>query len=234
MRPAHLLLIEDDPDIVQFLTADLQDAGYRVSSASSVMQGLTCARELTPDLVITDLGLPDGDGSDVVRRLRTTSRVPIIVLSARDAVRSKVGLLEAGADDYLVKPFEIQELLARIDAQLRGRTTDRLVVGELELHPSRHLATWAGKELRLSPKEFGLLSLLMQHPGRVYSREEIIGVLWQGELPQRSNVIDVHFSNLKEKLRKEGVYTLLRTVRGIGYALKDSLPVAPPGPPRES
>ena len=119
MSASLLLLIEDDREIVRFLTADLKDAGYRVSTAGSVMQGLICARELTPDLVLTDLGLPDGDGRDVVRRLRATSRVPIIVLSARDEVCSKVDLLEAGADDYLVKPFESQELLARIDARLR-------------------------------------------------------------------------------------------------------------------
>ena len=222
MRLCHLLLIEDDPDIVHFLSADLIDAGYRVSSAASVRHGLIRAHELAPDLVITDLGLPDGDGTDLVRRLRVSSQVPIVVLSARDQIGIKVELLEAGANDYLVKPFESQELLATIDARLTAEVTDRLVVGELSVQPSRHLATWAGKDLRLSPEELALLTLLMQQPGRVITRYEMTSGLQDG-----SNA-DVQFCTLKEKLRTQGVSTMLRTVRGLGYAIKEQGAATPP------
>ena len=212
----HLLLIEDDADIVDFLQADLEDAGYRVSAAFSVARGLLLARELQPDLILTDLGLPDGDGRRVVHTIRLQSQLPIIVLTARDDVSEKVALLAAGADDYVVKPFVMAELLARIAVQLRTPLNPTLSVGELELQPHNHLALLAGRELRLAPKEFQLMS----HPGRVYTRQEINKALWNGKLPEYSNVIDVHFANLRAKFREREVHTLLRTVRGVGYALR--------------
>jgi len=216
---AHILLIEDDLDIARLLELDLTEAGYQVALAMSVMDGLTKARELTPDLLITDLGLPDGDGRDVVIRLRKNNSLPIIVLTARDDVSEKVALLEAGADDYIVKPFSIAELLARIAVQLRSSPQQLLTAGVLTLYPNKRLAILADHELRLSPREFDLLALLLQEPGRVYTRAEVIKALWQDTLPSESNVVDVHFANIRAKFREHEVYRLLRTVRGAGYAL---------------
>ena len=140
MPLAHLLLIEDDADIVDVLQVDLEDAGYRVTTASSVARGLLLAREMRPDLILTDLGLPDGDGHRVVHTVRQQSDVPIIVVTARGDVSEKVALLAAGADDYVVKPFETAELLARISVQLRTPLLRTLSVGPLELQPHKHLA----------------------------------------------------------------------------------------------
>jgi two-component system, OmpR family, copper resistance phosphate regulon response regulator CusR len=220
MKPSQILLIEDDADIAALLRQELLDHDFAVSVANSVLQGLTQAREQQPDLVLLDLGLPDGDGRDVLTRLRRSSEVPVIVLTARDVVGEKVELLELGADDYVVKPYRIEELLARIAVQLRQDTSSVLSLGDLEVSPSKRLAMYQGKELRLSPKEFELLTLLMQQPGRVYSRAELMHTVWQDKLPEGSNVVDVHFANLRGKLREVELYGLLRTVRGVGYALR--------------
>jgi two-component system, OmpR family, copper resistance phosphate regulon response regulator CusR len=221
---AHLLLIEDDPDLLSILLDELQDVGYQVTSATSLVQGLIQAREVGPDLIITDLGLPDGDGSEVVTRLRRTSRLPIIVLTARDDVTEKVKLLELGADDYLVKPVSPVELLARIAVQLRTPATDTVVAGPLVVYPSQHLATLDGEDLCLSPKELALLLLLLHQPGRVYTRPEIVQGVWDGHLALDSNVIDVHLSGLRQKLHQRGGHGLLRNVRGVGYALRVPVP----------
>jgi len=208
------------PTLSISLQAYLEDAGYRVSAAFSVARGLLLARESQPDLILTDLGLPDGDGRRVVHTIRLQSQVPIIVLTARDDTSEKVALLSAGADDYVVKPFVMAELLACTAVQLRTPLNPTLSVGELELQPHNYLALLAGREPRLAPKEFQLLNLLMSRPRRVYTRQEINKALWDGKLPEYSNVIDVHFANLRAKFREREVYTLLRTVRGDGYALR--------------
>jgi two-component system copper resistance phosphate regulon response regulator CusR len=219
MPSPHLLIIEDDPDIAELLKHDLNDAGYRVSVAGGVMQGLTLTRELTPDLILLDLGLPDGDGRQILKRVRLNNPVPIIVLTARDQVGEKVELLELGADDYLVKPFAPAELLARIAVQFRKEVTEVLTLKELELFPDRRQVTFKGQELRLSPKEFDLLALLMRQPGRVYSRLDLIKEVWNGQLSVDSNVVDVHFAHIRSKFREVELYGLIRTVRGYGYAL---------------
>lgn len=220
MKSANLLVIEDDLDIASSLRYELELAGYTVRVAGSVIQGLTQAREQLPDLVLLDLGLPDGDGRGVLSRLRVNSNVPVIVLTALDAVEDKVELLALGADDYVVKPFQIEELLARIGVQLRQDAPQVLAVAGLELYPDRRLAMYEGREVHFSPKEFELLSVLMSQPGRVYSRKDLIQAVWQGALPEGSNVVDVHFANLRGKLRDVELYGLLRTVRGVGYALR--------------
>ncbi len=216
----RILVIEDDLDIANVLRMDLTDAGFEVEHADSAMNGLIKAREEQPTLILLDLGLPDFDGGDVVQRLRKNSAVPIIVLTARDTVEEKVRLLGLGADDYLIKPFHPDELLARVKVQLRQRTTESLTMGELTLDPQKRLVTYKGDELRLSPKEFDILALLIRQPGRVYSRQEIGQEIWQGRLPEGSNVVDVHMANLRAKLRDLDGYGLLRTVRGVGYALR--------------
>ena len=210
VTPQRILIIEDDLDIANVLRMDLTDAGFEVDHADSAMNGLIKAREEQPTLILLDLGLPDFDGGDVVQRLRKNSAVPIIVLTARDTVEEKVRLLGLGAD----------ELLARVKVQLRQRTTESLTMGDLTLDPQKRLVTFKGDELRLSPKEFDILALLIRQPGRVYSRHEIGQDIWQGRLPEGSNVVDVHMANLRAKLRDLDGYGLLRTVRGVGYALR--------------
>lgn len=216
----RILIIEDDTDIANVLKMDLTDAGYDVEHADSAMNGLIRAREDHPALILLDLGLPDFDGGDVVQRLRKNSAVPIIVLTARDTVDEKVRLLGLGADDYLIKPFHPDELIARVKVQLRQRTTESLTMGDLTLDPQKRLVMYKAEELRLSPKEFDILALLIRQPGRVYSRQEIGQEIWQGRLPEGSNVVDVHMANLRAKLRDLDGYGLLRTVRGVGYALR--------------
>jgi two-component system copper resistance phosphate regulon response regulator CusR len=216
----HVLIIEDDPDIAHLLQLDLLDAGYHTTTATSVLQGLTTAREHTPDLILLDLGLPDGDGRNVLTRLRINTTTPVIILTARDTTEEKVELLNLGANDYLPKPFDSRELLARIAVQLRVPTYDVLTLGTLELYPAKKLVTHDGLELRFSPKEFEILEFLMRHPGRVFSRPDLFNAIWKTKVDTSSNLVDVHLANIRTKLRDAGLYGLLRTVRGVGYALK--------------
>ncbi len=217
----RILLIEDDPGIAELLSLELKEAGFQVDWAETGMRGLVRLREARPDLVILDLGLPDLDGAEVVRRIRATSDIPILVLTAQDAVGRKVSLLLEGADDYLVKPFHPQELLARIQVQLRNKQgSEVLSLGGLEVYPKKRLVRFQDREVRLSPKEFDLLHLLLSRPGRVFSRQEIEERLWGRPLEKDSNLVDVHVANLRAKLREAGAYGYLRTVRGVGYAVR--------------
>ncbi len=217
----RILLIEDDAEIARLLEAELGEAGYEVDWAPSGMQGLVKLRESPPNLIILDLGLPDIDGAEIARRAKQNGDLPIIVLTATDAVERKVQLLLGGADDYLTKPFHPAELLARIQVQLRkseGGEVRR--VGALEIAVEARRVTHEGKEISLSPKEFALLELLSSRPGRVFSRDEIARHIWGHPLESNSNVVDVHVANLRAKLRDAGAYGYLRTVRGVGYALR--------------
>jgi two-component system, OmpR family, alkaline phosphatase synthesis response regulator PhoP len=218
---ARILVIEDDPDITRVLRFELEEAGFVVHTAIDGVSGLTAAREVMPDLVILDLGLPDFDGAEIARRVRKTSDIPIIILTALDALSTKVSLLEGGADDYLTKPFEPAELVARVRVQLRKhRGGDAIVLGLLEIHMEKRLVRYNTKEIRLSPKEFELLAFLARQPGRVYARDEIERGVWGSNLDENSNVVDVHMANIRSKLRDMDGYGVIRTVRGIGYALK--------------
>ncbi len=220
MSPMRILTIEDDPDIAHLLQLDLTDAGYEVLHAGDGMTGLTLARQERPAVVLLDLGLPDFDGAEVLKRLRRTSTVPIIVLTARDTVEEKVRLLGLGADDYVIKPFHPDELIARIQVQLRQKEGEVLAVGPLTLDPQKRLAYHQDNELLLSPTEFNILEALMQQPGRVVSRKELADTVWQGRLNEGSNVVDVHIANLRGKLRDVDAFRLVRTVRGVGYAIR--------------
>jgi DNA-binding response OmpR family regulator len=218
---ARILVIEDDADILKVVRFELEEAGFSVITAPDGVTGLTTAREENPELVILDLGLPDLDGAEIARRIRKTSDIPIIILTAMDAVSTKVSLLEGGADDYLTKPFEPAELVARVKVQLRRhRGGEVVVLGLLEIHPEKRLVRYNQKEIRLSPKEFELLNFLARQPGRVYNREEIERGVWGSDLDDNSNVVDVHMANIRSKLREADGYGVIRTVRGIGYALK--------------
>lgn len=217
----HVLIVEDDVDISRLLRLELEDAGFRVSCFDSGMRGLAAIREERPDLVILDLGLPDLSGAEIARRVRRTDPTPIIILTAADDVETKVTLLNAGADDYLAKPFHVEELLARVGVQLRKYGGDAAtMIGELMIDAVRRQVYWAEDEVRLSPREFELLQYLASQPGRVYSRREIEQSVWGGDLPPTSNVVDVHVANIRGKLREAGGYGVIRTVRGVGYAIK--------------
>ena len=219
--PKKILLIEDDRDIARLLQAELSEAGYEVSWAGSGMQGLVRLREDPPQLVVLDLGLPDLDGAEIARRIKQRGDLPIIVLTATDAVERKVELLLGGADDYLTKPFHPAELLARIQVQLRrGRGGEVRRVGELEIDTEARRVRHRGVEVQLSPKEFALVELLSSKPGRVFSRDEIEERVWDHPLDSGSNVVDVHIANLRNKLRAVEAFGYLRTVRGVGYALQ--------------
>jgi DNA-binding response OmpR family regulator len=219
-RP-RVLVIEDDADIGRLLRLELGEAGFEVEVHDRGTSGLTALRERTPDVVVLDLGLPDLSGAEIARRIRRTETVPIVVLTAADELGSKVRLLEDGADDYLVKPFHVEELVARIRVQLRSRGGEAVLrVGALTVDRMGREVLHGGHEVAVSPREFDLLALLAAQPGRVFAREEIERRLWgDGDGPS-SNSVDVHVANLRGKLRDAGAHGLIRTVRGVGYAIK--------------
>jgi DNA-binding response OmpR family regulator len=218
---SSIVVIEDDADIARLLELELADAGYEAHTFPNAIRGLAAVRELAPDLVVLDLGLPDLDGTEIAGRIRRTGATPILVLTARDEVASKVALFEIGVDDYLVKPFHPAELLARVAALLRRHQVGApSEIGELRIDPIRRQVWWAGTEVRLSRREFGLLALLAVQPGRVYGREEIERALWSDDPSPTSNAVDVHIGNLRSKLRDAGGFGVIRTVRGVGYALR--------------
>jgi DNA-binding response OmpR family regulator len=221
MTGKRILIVEDDLDILRLLTRELEDAGFEVLAFDSGIRGLSAVRESEPDLVILDLGLPDLTGQEIARRVRHTGDTPIIILTAADEVGTKVEMLNAGADDYLAKPFHVEELLARVNVQLRKRTLGSAQkIGELTIDPVRRQVFWAEDEIRFSPREYELITYLAGQPGRVYSRKEIENNVWGEDLPPSSNVVDVHIANIRGKLRDAGGYGVIRTIRGVGYALK--------------
>ncbi len=215
----RVLVIEDDPELGPLLSQELQNAGYRVRWAQTGVAGLTMIREDEPDAIVLDLGLPDLEGEEILRRVRATSEAAVLILTAAHEVGRKVAVLREGADDYLTKPFYFAELLARLEAILRRAESGRKVrVGELELDRVKKLACFQGQPLDLSPREFEIAALLATRPGRVFSRREIAEALWGTHTP-KSNTIDVHVAKLRAKLIDAGATGYLRTVRGVGYAL---------------
>lgn len=219
--PQRVVIVEDDLDITRLLTLELEEAGYEVHAFDGGMRGLAGIRELKPDLIVLDLGLPDLSGAEIARRVRRTEGTPIVILTAADDVATKVEMLNAGADDYLAKPFHVEELIARVGVQLRKRNGGvPTKVGDLTLDTVRKQVWWTQLEVKLSPRELDLLAFLAAQPGRVYSRAEIERSVWGEDLPPTSNVVDVHIANIRSKLRDAGGYGVIRTVRGVGYAIK--------------
>lgn len=220
-RSKKIIVVEDDLDISHLLQLELSEAGFAVEAFETGMRGLAAVREQSPDLVILDLGLPDLSGAEIARRIRQTGDTPIIILTAADDVGTKVEMLNAGADDYLAKPFHAEELIARVGVQLRKRNGQAArKVGDLSIDAVRRQILWGDTEVRLSPREFDLIAYLSSQPGRVYSRQEIELNVWGEQLPAASNVVDVHIANIRSKLRDAGGFGIIRTVRGIGYAVK--------------
>ncbi|MHB2024470.1 MAG: response regulator transcription factor [Mycobacteriales bacterium] len=220
-----VLVIEDDPRIVTFLVKGLRAEGYQARVAAQAGQAL---RQLSEDpesisLVLLDLGLPDMDGQELLVQLRRRRpEIPVIVLTARDATAEKVRSLDAGAHDYVTKPFAFDELLARIRAALRSRTqtvSTELVVGDLRLDLLTKVAWRAGRRIDLAPREWSLLELLMRHPEQVFSRAQILARVWDYDFEPGSNVVDVYIGYLRRKLNSAQLPPLIETVRHAGYRL---------------
>ena len=218
-----MLVVEDDDAIAQVLQRSLRMEGYEVRIAGDGVTALDEAHAFLPDLVILDLGLPRLDGLEVAKMLRRTDDVPILVLTARDGVESRVEGLDAGADDYLVKPFERQELLARLRALLRRRPPRgqaTLAMGDLKLNPDTHEVTRNGRSVDLTQREFELLENLMRNERIVISRQRLLDEVWGYDPFSMTNTIEVFVSNLRRKLEAGGEPRLLHTIRGAGYVLR--------------
>ena len=222
-RDPRVLVVEDDEDIAQALQRSLRLEGYEVRLAGDGEAALRTAITFQPDLVVLDLGLPKLDGIEVARRLRAADDVPILMLTARDAVESRVEGLDSGADDYLVKPFERQELLARLRALLRRRPprgSASLVVADLSLNPDTHEVHRGGRTVELTQREFELLEYLMRNERIVVPRQRLLEEVWGYDPFATTNTIEVFVSNLRRKLEAEGEPRLLHTIRGAGYVLR--------------
>jgi two-component system, OmpR family, response regulator MprA len=219
----RVLVIEDDADIADVLRRSLRLESYDVQLAEDGQAALELAADFEPDAVVLDLGLPRLDGVEVCRRLRSDSDVPILILTARDGVDARVEGLDSGADDYLVKPFERQELLARLRALLRRRPprgSAFRVVGDLRLNPETREVFRGDRRLELTAREFELLDYLMRNERLVVSRQQLLEDVWDYYAFAETNTVDVFVSTLRRKLEAGGEPRLLHTVRGAGYVLR--------------
>lgn len=219
-----LLVIDDEVQIRRLLRVTLEAAGYRVREAETAQLGLNEIALAAPDGVILDLGLPDLDGTEVVKRLRGWSRVPVLVLSVRDSEDDKIAALDAGADDYLTKPFGGRELLARVRAILRraqpAGETAVVAFGDIEIDLAARVVRRASAEVRLTAKEYGLLRLLAQHRGKVVTHRRILRELWGPNAEAHTHYLRVHMTHLRQKLEREPhTPRHLKTDAGIGYRL---------------
>jgi two-component system response regulator MprA/two-component system response regulator TrcR len=221
-KGARILLVEDDRSIAGFVEPELEHLGFAVRCAYDGHAGLEEAQAFGPALIILDIMLPGLDGVGVLRRLRQGgNRVPVIMLTARDTTLDKVHSLDSGADDYLTKPFDIEELLARIRALLRRAEGDEiLLVGDLEINTSTRGVRRAEREIELTAREFELLEFMARNPRRVLSRDLLLSRVWDEEFGLTTNLVDVYIGYLRKKVDAPGEERLIRTVRGAGYALK--------------
>ena len=223
---ARLLVVDDEPNIRELLSASLRFAGFEVVTAADGREAVQVAERSRPDLVVLDVMLPDMDGFDVIRRLRTTARpLPVVFLTARDATHDKITGLTLGGDDYVTKPFSLEEVLARIRAVLRRTRGDmappgRLRVADLELDEDSHEVRRAGEEVHLSPTEFRLLHFLMSNVGRVLSKAQILDHVWEYDFGGDSNVVESYVSYLRRKVDRTEP-RLIHTLRGVGYMVRE-------------
>lgn len=222
---AHLLVVDDDPRITDLLRRIMAYDGYSVAVAASGDEALNKTLEKVPDLIILDIMLPGLDGLEVVRRLRAAGdNVPIMLLTAKDAVADRVEGFEVGADDYLVKPFAPEELQARVKAILRRKQAERheiLKYADVELDTGTRVAYRGAREIELSPTEYELLSLFLRRPRQVLTRDIIMDRVWGLDFEGSSNVLEVYIGYLRNKLEGGGESRLIYTVRGIGYVFKE-------------
>jgi two-component system OmpR family response regulator len=224
---ARLLVVDDEPNILELLSASLRFAGFEVATATNGDEAMTAARRNRPDLVILDVMMPGTDGFAVLRRLRGEgSRVPVLFLTARDATEDKIIGLTLGGDDYVTKPFSLEEVLARIRAVLRRANGDgavpapaRLSFADIELDEDTHEAWKAGSQVALSPTEFKLLRYFMQNAGRVLSKAQILDHVWRYDFGGQANVVESYVSYLRRKVDTTEP-RLIHTLRGVGYVLR--------------
>lgn len=222
-----ILIVEDEEKIARFIELELMHEGYKVIKASNGRIGLEIAERGEADLVILDVMLPEINGLEVLRRLRKTSDVPVIMLTARDAVMDKVSGLDAGADDYITKPFAIEELLARIRTALKKRVVtvkkdeDVISCGLLTLDKMRYKVMYDGTEIELTNREFTLLQVLMENKNIVLTRDVLIEKVWGYDYFGETNVIDVYVRYLRTKIDDTFKVKIITTVRGVGYVIKD-------------
>lgn len=222
----RVLVVEDDQRLRDMLRRNLIFEGYAVDTAENAEAAFHAMRERVPDAIILDLMLPDMDGIEVCRRVREASTVPILILTARDSIEDRVTGLDAGADDYVVKPPEIDELLARIRALLRRHKMEAdpeiYEFADLRLNPRTRQVFRGNEEIHLTAKEFDLLHLFMRHPNQVLTREMIYEHIWDYDFGGESNIIEVYVRYLRTKLEASGRPRLIQTVRGVGYALREA------------
>ena len=225
---SDILVVEDEPAIQELIAVNLEHAGHRVQRAGTAAEADALIREIKPDLILLDWMLPDVAGTVLARKLRADARskdIPIIMLTARAQEQDKIEGLDAGADDYITKPFSPKELMARIKAVLRRRapqlTDDLIEIGDLSLDPAAHRVNGAGRQLALGPTEFKLLHFFMTHPERVYSRMQLLDQVWGDHVFVEERTVDVHIRRLRQALEPTGHDGLIETVRGAGYRLHD-------------
>lgn len=225
MTGHRVLIVDDEPQILRFLKPSLVAAGYEVVAAATGSEALKAAATRAPDVIVLDLGLPDMDGKDVIRELRTWCKTPILVLSARDREAEKIAALDLGADDYINKPFGIGELTARLRTALRHAAQasgeqSRFQSGALEIDVLAHSVTWAGVPLKLTPKEFDLLAVLVRNAGRVVTHRQILTAVWGPAHTEDLQYLRVFIGQLRQKLRTtSGAPEFILTEPGIGYRL---------------
>jgi two-component system OmpR family response regulator len=223
----QILVVEDEVKLAQFIKLELDYEGYEVTVAHDGLGGLSTAREMHPDLILLDWMLPGISGPEICRRLRQTGdKVPIILLTAKDEVSDRVTGLDAGADDYLIKPFSIEELLARIRANLRRtqeEDTDLLQFDDLSLNRGTREVYRGTRLIELTAKEFDLLEYLLSHPRQVLTRDQILERVWGYDFMGDSNIIEVYVRYLRLKLEAEQETRLIHTVRGVGYVLREEI-----------
>lgn len=220
----NILVVEDEPAIQELIAINLEHAGHRVQRAHTAAEADAIVRDVRPDLILLDWMLPDIAGTALARKLRADARskdIPIIMLTARAQEQDKVEGLDAGADDYITKPFSPKELLARIKAVLRRRapqlTDDVIEVSGLTLDPGSHRVTAGGSEIALGPTEFKMLHFFMTHPERVYTRMQVLDRVWGDHVFVEERTVDVHIRRLRQALERTGHDRLIETVRGAGY-----------------
>lgn len=222
----RILVVDDDTRILAMMRRGLIFAGYDVETTASGEAAMDSMLAVVPDIVVLDVMLPGIDGLEVCRRMRAAEpKLPILMLTARDRVPDRVAGLDAGADDYLVKPFAFDELLARVRALLRragGEQSDVMTFSDLHLDPTTHEVRRGERDVELTLTEYQLLEYFMRHPRQVLSRDRIHDAIWGDEFFPESNVIDVHVKRLREKLEEQDEPRLIQTIRGVGYSLRQS------------
>jgi two-component system phosphate regulon response regulator PhoB len=226
---ARILIVEDEEPLTMLLRYNLEAEGYEVETSARGDEADTRLKESTPDLVVLDWMLPGLSGIELCRRLRArpeTRQLPIIMLTARGEESDRIRGLDTGADDYLTKPFSMTELLARLRAVMRrirpSLAPDTVAIGDIEMDRAAHRVRRAGKEVHLGPTEYKLLDHLIQHPGRVFSREQLLDAVWGSDVYVEARTVDVHVGRLRKALNIDGTQDPIRTVRSAGYSLDDA------------